>query len=615
LNGFNLTQAEDNVKVALTQQAIPLAKRGPFNNIIDWPTFKIKLIEEFGSIDIFGRDVNQTFNLLPRYESVQEVAEDLSPKIKTLQANLEIMQNFHDKEDLHSVALTQQLVQNIMKSLPPEVRPSFNDQFSKFRKQCPANVRPPATFEFLTQFVEDLEKNYRSNPYLYDLESSLLNIGVNVVRQGTSKPSPQPPRTSVPQHQTPPRPCAMCSIKGFEANHYSLTSTCGTGKLSSPEILKLIADNGLCFTCTQAHYNPGFKCKTTYKSGMSKVCPKGCLERGIPVNRKACMHNNQAPFISVSKVSTNQSVPLVETLNLGGTKIGIQYDTGCQLSLISRSTLSTIPQYMYSLGPSYKMKVLTYSGKARVIHTTEVKLMLFGKTLKLTMIDSEIERDSQGMALYRSNLTQGYMVYGSVPSNIVTWVEPLDPPSNRARKFKRSTWQSRKETGGKPDLPVKNPEKNQRNRNRTRMGKRNSRRKLGGNTGKLGGEAEETSVSSRRNQEENQEARVKNQSNRKGNRREPRSLREKSGGQEEKQKENQTLKPNLNLTPTPTSVISDPTFTPVTLTSPESQNYSNAPVESGNLAPAPSSRPEPAHLTALIRQQEDHNKLLLLFVN
>ena len=115
------------VKVALTLQAIPLAKRGPFNNITDWPTFKVKLIEEFGSIDVFGRDVNQTFNLLPRYESVQEVAEDLSPKIKTLQANLEIMQNFHDKEDLNNVALTQLLVQNIMKSLPSEVRPSFND--------------------------------------------------------------------------------------------------------------------------------------------------------------------------------------------------------------------------------------------------------------------------------------------------------------------------------------------------------------------------------------------------------------------------------------------------------------------------------------------------------
>ena len=37
LNKFNLTQAEDNVKVAPTQNAIPLAKRGPFINIIDWP--------------------------------------------------------------------------------------------------------------------------------------------------------------------------------------------------------------------------------------------------------------------------------------------------------------------------------------------------------------------------------------------------------------------------------------------------------------------------------------------------------------------------------------------------------------------------------------------------
>ena len=146
--------------MALTLQAIPLAKRGPFNNITDWNTFKTKLIEEFGSIDIFRRDVNQTFNRLPRYESVQEVAEDLSPKIKTLQANLDIMQNFHNKEDLHRVALTHSLEQNIMKSLPLEVGPSFNDQFSKFCKQCPANVQPPSTFLFLAQFVDELEKNY-----------------------------------------------------------------------------------------------------------------------------------------------------------------------------------------------------------------------------------------------------------------------------------------------------------------------------------------------------------------------------------------------------------------------------------------------------------------------
>ena len=95
------------------------------------------------------------------------------------------------------------------------------------------------------------------------------------------------------------------------------------------------------------------------------------------------MHSNQTHFVTVPKVSANQSVPLVETLNLGGMKIGIQYDTGCHFSLISRSALSIIPQYMYSLGPSYKMRVLTYSRKARVI-----------LTLRLATIEDDLNNGS-----------------------------------------------------------------------------------------------------------------------------------------------------------------------------------------------------------------------------
>ena len=124
----------------LTLQALPLSKKGPFNNFSNWDEFKIKLIDKFGSIDIFGRDVNQIFDLLPCYESVQEVANGLSPQIKTLQANLEIMQQFHDMEDLHSVALTKSLTDNIMRSLPSELSPSFTDQFMTFRGQDPSNV-------------------------------------------------------------------------------------------------------------------------------------------------------------------------------------------------------------------------------------------------------------------------------------------------------------------------------------------------------------------------------------------------------------------------------------------------------------------------------------------
>ena len=80
LNGFTLTRCDDPAKLVLTLQAIPLNKRGSFNNITNWPSFKTRLTEEYGSIDIFGQNVNQIFDLLPRYESIQEVAEDLSPR-------------------------------------------------------------------------------------------------------------------------------------------------------------------------------------------------------------------------------------------------------------------------------------------------------------------------------------------------------------------------------------------------------------------------------------------------------------------------------------------------------------------------------------------------------
>ena len=185
----------------------------------------------------------------------------------------------------------------------------------------------------------------------------------------------------------------MCSIMGFEDNHFSLTRSCGSGKLSSHEILKLIADNHLFFTCTQTH-EKNYKCKATYFNSTPKVCPKGCLEKGIPVHRRACMHNNQAPFISVSKVSTDKSVPLVETILLGNTPIGIQYDTGCQLSLISKSALSTIPQSMYSLGSSTQVKIMTYAGEGKVVLTTTVKLRIKGKTLKLSTIDENLNNGS-----------------------------------------------------------------------------------------------------------------------------------------------------------------------------------------------------------------------------
>ena len=156
----------------LMNQAIPLNKRRSLANIIDWPTYKIRLIEEFSSINIFGHDIEGVFKHLYCYKSLQEVAEDLVPKIKTLQANLEVVKQFHAADNLYNVALTPALNQYIMKCFPIKVRSSFNKKYMEFQDSDPDNIRVLASFQFIVQFVCKLERNYRANPSLFNLDFS-----------------------------------------------------------------------------------------------------------------------------------------------------------------------------------------------------------------------------------------------------------------------------------------------------------------------------------------------------------------------------------------------------------------------------------------------------------
>ena len=104
----------------LMNQAIPLNKKGSLAKIMNWPTYKARLIKEFSSIDIFGRDITGVFKHLPHYESVQEVAEDLAPKVKTIQTNLEVVKQFHDAEIIYNLGLTPNLNQYIIRASPPK---------------------------------------------------------------------------------------------------------------------------------------------------------------------------------------------------------------------------------------------------------------------------------------------------------------------------------------------------------------------------------------------------------------------------------------------------------------------------------------------------------------
>ena len=60
------------------------------------------------------------------------------------------------------------------------------------------------------------------------------------------------------------------------------------------------------------------------------------MHDSLPLHGRACMHSNQAPTVSISKVGSNRSIPLVENIPLVTSSLRIQYDTGCELSLISQ---------------------------------------------------------------------------------------------------------------------------------------------------------------------------------------------------------------------------------------------------------------------------------------
>ena len=104
------------------------------------------------------------------------------------------------------------------------------------------------------------------------------------------------------------------------------------------------------------------------------------------MNRAACKHSNEAPSYTVSILGSNKSIPLVETHCFGSPSIGIQNDTGCQLSLISKSALQVLPTDMYSIKKPTRVRILAYAGEEETILTTKVQLKLSSCTLQLYVV-------------------------------------------------------------------------------------------------------------------------------------------------------------------------------------------------------------------------------------
>ena len=127
--------------------------------------------------------------------------------------------------------------------------------------------------------------------------------------------------------------------------------------------------------------------------GLKYALKDACTEVLLSTTELVCT-TTKPPFVTVAKVKVNKSVPIVEDIQVDKVTLGVQYDTGCQLSIISKSALSALPPSMYSLGTSSQIRVMTYAGEGNTILTTPVKLRLPGVTLTLTAIEEDLNNGS-----------------------------------------------------------------------------------------------------------------------------------------------------------------------------------------------------------------------------
>ena len=67
-----------------------------------------------------------------------------------------------------------------------------------------------------------------------------------------------------------------------------------------------------------------------------------------------------------------------------------QYNTGCQLSLITTSALKLLPETSYSLGNSNMINLLAYNHTGELLPATEVKLYLGNIIIKLIPVDANL---------------------------------------------------------------------------------------------------------------------------------------------------------------------------------------------------------------------------------
>ena len=233
------------VKTQLMFQGLPIDKRSSFLHVDNWNEFKGKLVDEFGSIEIFRHKALKLFTQLDQpLQNRNELTNVLAPRINGLKSTIKCVADFYDHTILYSITLSSALVDTIIQCIPVSVRPTFLP---------------------VLDFDDDI---------------SFTNIAIKQVC--LDNPTGHENHSKTPISNTPHKPCSLCFYKGFKAQHYPLNNRCGVEKLSSLDILKIIDTTRYCPTCALAH-SINYHCVSICRDGTSKACSKGCIHNGHPL--------------------------------------------------------------------------------------------------------------------------------------------------------------------------------------------------------------------------------------------------------------------------------------------------------------------------------------------
>ena len=105
-----------------------------------------------------------------------------------------------------------------------------------------------------------------------------------------------------------------------------------------------------------------------------------------------CTQRTRTKGVSVQVGSDAVNVPLVETWQVGGNAVRVQYDSGATITLIGAKTLAKFPASAYKLGQNRKVLCSAYIGsKTSCEMVRDVEVTFMGKTFLALVIKEELE--------------------------------------------------------------------------------------------------------------------------------------------------------------------------------------------------------------------------------